>query len=405
MQRRSNLAGFLLIIFLTGATCMEGMQNVALPYPQSNLHQQRGSGEALIKPVNFSQAQMNWIVVRYYKYWRKNYIKPSRRIKGDYKIAFDRSGTTVSEAMGYGMLITVLMAGADPEAQNYFDGLDRFRKRYPSDINPAFMAWKIPAGERLARNDSATDGDMDMAMALLMAHRQWGEARYLNEARVLIHALATTLVRPDCSLRLGDWDTETSGTVLTRTSDFMPTHFQAFREATGDEIWAGVESRCYAILSNLQKGFAPMTGLVPDFAEFKDGHWRPARPGALEGPFDGEFSYNACRVPWRIGWAAEVSGDLEARRILARLMNWVVNHVDEPDDFKAGYYLNGKGLRGANFDSACFISPTGVAAMSTGQQPWCDQVFEYASNQKEGYYEDSVNLLCLLVMSGNTWLP
>jgi len=83
----------------------------------------------------------------------------------------------------------------------------------------------------------------------------------------------------------------------------------------------------------------------------------------------------------------------------------VVNHVDEPDDFKAGYYLNGKGLRGGNFDSACFISPTGVAAMSTDQQPWCDQVFEYAKNQKEGYYEDSVNLLCLLVISGNAWLP
>lgn len=391
--------------FLAGTSCVLGMQNVALPFPQSFLNLGRGSAEALITPVNFSLAEMNGIVTRYYQYWRTKYLKPSRIVKGDYKIAFDRSGTTVSEAMGYGMLITVLMAGEDPEAQHYFDGLDRFRKRYPSDINSAFMAWKIPAGEKAVRNDSATDGDMDMAMALLMAHRQWGDARYLNEADVLIHALATTMVRPDCSLRLGDWDTETSGIVLTRTSDFMPTHFKAFQKATGDGIWFGVQTRCYAILSDLQQEYAPKTGLIPDFAEFKNGHWRPAQPGALEGPYDGEYSYNACRVPWRIGWAAEGAGDPEAKRILKRLMSWVVNHVDEPDDFKAGYYLNGKGLRGGNFDSACFISPTGVAAMSTDQQPWCDQVFEYAKNQKEGYYEDSVNLLCLLVISGNAWLP
>ena len=381
-----------------------GRQEVAHPFPESAVQGEGHLKKGIIKP-NLSQAELNSAVLRYYGFWKRKYLKPSRLVRGDYKIAFDHSGATVSEAMGYGMLITVMMAGADPHAKEDFDGLDRFRKRYPSDINPAFMAWRIPANEKKVKTDSATDGDMDMALALLMAHRQWGDDGYLREARVLIKALGESLVRPDCSLRLGDWDTESSGMILTRPSDFMPTHFRAFGEATGDDLWDKVETHCDDILDELQKKYAPATGLIPDFAQFKNGHWQPAHPKALEGPHDGEYSYNACRVPWRLGWSAAGTGDLRAQQIVRRFMGWVTSTVDEPDDFKAGYSLGGKCLRGANFDSAAFISPTGVAAMSTGQQLWCDQTFAYAENQKEGYYEDAINLLCLLIISGNAWLP
>lgn len=36
----------------------------------------------------------------YYSDWKKKYLKPSVLVPGDYKIAFNPSGTTVSEAMG-----------------------------------------------------------------------------------------------------------------------------------------------------------------------------------------------------------------------------------------------------------------------------------------------------------------
>jgi endo-1,4-beta-D-glucanase Y len=212
-------------------------------------------------------------------------------------------------------------------------------------------------------------------------------------------------VRSDYSLRLGDWDTEESEPVLTRPSDFLPTHFRAFREATGDPLWEKVESRCYAILKGLQAEYAPATGLVPDFAERKNGGWRPAFPKALEGAHDGEYSYNACRVPWRIGWAA-LSGDEDrARAILKPLMAWARDQIKKPEKFHAGYHLDGKPLKGSDFPSACFIAPTGVAAMATGDQAWYDATFVAAIKLQEGYYEDSVNLLSLLVMSGNAWLP
>ena len=376
------------------------------PYPQAT--PQEGIGprrERVNGGSSLSQSEMNAAVVRYYNHWKSKYLKPSVKVAGDYKVAFEPSGTTVSEAMGYGMLITVMMAGADPGAKSYFDGLNRFRKRYPSAINPEFMCWKVPASEKHVKNDSATDGDLDVALALLMAHRQWGDPGYLAEARTLISALSSSLVRPDFSLRLGDWDTGSPGAMLTRMSDFMPTHFRVFGTVSGDELWAKVENRCYEILGELQENNAPLTGLVPDFAEAKGRKWQPAGPKALEGPHDGEYSYNACRVPWRIGWSAIVLNDSRARHFLKPFMAWAATHVGKPENFKSGYHLDGRSIKGADYDSACFIMPAGVAAMSEGTQDWYDAAFAYGKVKKEGYYEDSVNLLCLLAMSGNAWLP
>ena len=339
----------------------------------------------------------------YYSYWKQKYLKPSVRFPGDFKVNYNGKGATVSEAMGYGMLITALMADEDPEAKKKFDGLNRFRKRFPSSINPAFMCWKIPANERPGKNDCATDGELDIAYALLLAHARWGDDAYQMEARSLIKAIGSSLVRPDFSLRLGDWN-EAPG--QTRPSDVMPTHFRAFADATGDLLWKNVEDRSYEILNELQldqlqSGATVTTGLVPDFAIEKKGHWVPARPGFLEGRHDGDYYYNACRVPWRIGWAALGTHDVRAKAILERFMQWSAMNVKDPDGFRAGYRLDGHPLHNSDFTTACFMTPTGVAAMALGMTPWKEKVERYALASREEYYEDSINLLCLILMEGS----
>ena len=342
----------------------------------------------------------------YYFYWKQKYLKPSVRFPGDWKVNYDGKGTTVSEAIGYGMLITALLADTDSESKKYFDGLNRFRKRFPSSINPSFLCWKIAPDERPGKNDCATDGELDIAYALLLAHARWGDEAYRVEAKRLIGAIGSSLVRPDFSLRLGDWN-EASG--QTRPSDFMPNHFRAFGKATGDPLWKKVEDRSYEILKELQleklQAGIKTTGLIPDFAVQKNGCWVPARPGFLEGRHDGDFYYNACRVPWRIGWAALASPnrrDDRAKEVLGRFMHWAVGNVKDPEQFRAGYRLDGKPVHKSDFETACFISPIGVAAMALGMESWRAKVERYALGSREEYYEDSINLLCLILMSGES---
>ncbi len=365
------------------------------PFPQSaNTH---GHG---LKPDNLSPAQLDAAITNFWFAWKHKYLLPSKKIPGAFKVNFDRKGTTVSEAMGYGMLLSVYLAGADADARKIFDGLNQFRKSHPSKIDPALMCWKIPASEKTVRDDCATDGDLDMAFALLLAHRQWGDATYFAEATNYLSAIAATLVRADFSLRLGDWN-QAPG--QTRPSDFMPAHFRSFFAATQNGIWTNVENQCYAILEQLQTNAAPATGLIPDFALESAGAWKPAPAKFLEDANDGAYFYNSCRVPWRIGWAAWATGDERAHRILARFMTWTVKQGSTPENFRAGYALDGANLDGNDYATACFISPTGVAAMATANQAWLNQAADYAAKHREKYYEDSVSLLSLLVMSGNAW--
>ncbi len=370
---------------------------ITRPFPQAG--SVTGYG---LRPNNLTQTQLNSAVSNYYfNTWKPNYLVASTKVAGDYKIKYNSSSETVSEAMGYGMLVTVYMAGADTNARTYFDGLDRFRKRYPSNINTNLMCWKIPAAEGAVSDDCATDGDLDMALALLLAHKQWGDTNYFNGATNLLRAISNSLVRTDFSLRLGDWN---SAAGQTRPSDFMPASFRSFYEATGNGFWTNAENTCYLVLDQLQTNYATATGLVPDFSTNNNVTWKPAMPNFLESADDGHYNYNSCRVPWRIGWAAYNYNSPHARQIMARFMTWAVPHcTNAPINFKAGYNLDGTDSSNNDFDTACFISPTGVAAMVTTNQTWLNATFSYAMSRHEGYYEDSVSLLSMLVMSGNAW--
>ena len=354
-----------------------------------------------IKPNDRSQSDMNTAVFNFYTNWVADYMMESTTVPGDYKINYDGTGATVSEAMGYGMLISVLMSGADTNAHPYFDGLNRFRKRYPSSINTNLMEWKIYPNEITRNDDCATDGDIDMAMALLMAYRQWGETNYFQEATNVIHHIATSLIRTDHSICLGDWNTAEG---QTRSSDFITTHFRSFYLATGNGLWTNVENKCYAILEQLRTDYAPGTGLLPDFAVTNGPGWSPAPANFLEGPHDGHYYYNACRDPWRIGSSALYYNDDKAGSIMAPFMQWVTNTYAGPSSFLAGYELDGSNISGNNYDTAAFIAPIGIAAMIATNQQWLNDTFTYCIAQHEGYYEDSISLLALITMSGNMWL-
>jgi hypothetical protein len=236
-----------------------------------------------------------------------------------------------------------------------------------------------------------------------MAHEQWGEEAYRRAATNLLDAIAQALVRSDGSLRLGDWNGVEG---QTRPSDFMTAQFRCFFEATGAAVWTNVERVCYGVLEHLQVSHAAHTGLIPDFAVRAAGDWQPAGPRFLESDYDGDYFYNACRVPWRVGLSVILHDDPRARTILERFMAWATARHARAADFGAGYRLDGADIPGNDYDEAAFIAPTGVGAASTAHPAWLDQAWAYtAQDRQSDYYGDSLSLLCLMTMSGNFWLP
>jgi len=342
----------------------------------------------------------------------------------------------VSEGHGYGMLITVMMAGHDPDARAIFDGFyDVFRK-FPSINNADLMAWAVLRNCVLSTSatdlaDSATDGDLDIAFALLLADKQWGSCgrvNYLAEAQKVVAAIKAHDLNHTTNLALlGDWADTTAPYYAaryasftgpygagshkdyywgTRPSDFMMDHFKAYGAASGDADWTKVIDAHYGLVAAIAP---PATGLVPDFVDKTNTAPAPAGANYLEDVTDGDYAYNACRVPWRVGTDYLVSGEARAKAVLDKINAWIVTKTGgDPTKILDGYKLDGTTIGGG--PSFAFEAPFAVAAMAgPSSQKWLDAIWTHMVVQTPtasvGYYEDTLKLLAMIVLSANWWQP
>jgi hypothetical protein len=86
---------------------------------------------------------------------------------------------------------------------------------------------------------------------------------------------------------------------------------------------------------------------------------------------------------------------------------WVINasHGD-PTKIGPGFNLDGTRLNNDQYESMAFIAPFGVAAMTLkDQQSFVCQAFDLCVTVQQDYYEDTISLFCLLLMTDNYWVP
>jgi hypothetical protein len=315
--------------------------------------------------------------------------------------------------MGYGMLLAVLFAGHDPAARTLFDGLLAVvRTRYayaivPHDPNGKYlMDWKLRAdGSSAGEGWNAMDGDLDMAMALLMAHRQWGSGgawNYLQEARNTIGALKSWNMKNDGTTK----GLRHAGT--SRTSDYMIGHFRAFKAATGDALWDRAVDRSYALLERMQTVFSPGVGLMPDFVIKTDTETPIPSTGYLGDGNDkeGHFWWNACRNPWRFASDYLLSGDPRFAKVTGRMIDFFkTSSGGDPVKIGTGYALDGTMLTGGN--SGAYHGPICAGACVDARfQGFLDAMWNWnMAHLTTGYYDSEIQLLSLAVASGNWWTP
>lgn len=381
------------------------------PFPQ---HVAYAAGT--IKPDRHDQATMDGDVRRFYAWWKDHYLVDAGTIDGApaYRICLggDQADRTVSEGQGYGLIVVALMAGADPEAQRLFDGLLAFTLAHPSRNSRALMAWTTPYDR--GDGDSAFDGDADIAYALMLADAQWGSKGrfgYRRLAKRRLTALGRWSMGAQSGLPLlGDWVRSNDNGIdqtMGRTSDFVAAHFASFGRYTRDPRWRLAANQSRQTITTIQTSLSPATGLLPDFVTHLDTRPEPAPADFLEGQHDGAFFTNAARVPWRIGTDAIINGNPASMAQARKISAWIESASGgDPKAIRAGYRLDGMALDEGDYFTDLYAAPFGVAAMaSPDQQGWLNAIYDAVRRHHEGYYEDSVALLSLLVMTGNYWDP
>lgn len=366
--------------------------------------------------------------IKFYEYWKTKYLTENSYVTDEtqyyvfYGDSSDADGdseipVTVSEAHGYGMLIAASMEKYDREAKEIFDGMYRYYRAHCSEIGSNLMAWQqVDNGGAIVNAsgaDSATDGDMDIAYALLMADAVWGSDGEINYKEMAIRVIRDIMTyevnKADWILQLGDWVSELDGndkySTATRSSDFIMQYMPIFAEVTGDNRWLNVYESTYAIINKIVSQYH--TGILPDFL-VKDndtGEFVPASANFLESENDGNYYYNSCRTPWRISMDYLINGNADALRFATTLNNFISDATGgDAQHIVAGYTLDGTPL--SDWNDLCFDAPFLLAASCGGDAQWYDAVRNLVVTYEDDvYYGDTIKMLCLLVDDGGWIVP
>jgi peptidoglycan/xylan/chitin deacetylase (PgdA/CDA1 family)/endo-1,4-beta-D-glucanase Y len=425
------------------------------PFPQAGQGGSALNGDfagcaTCIKP-NVAQATMDNDVKTFYNGWKTALLKTftTGALSGKYYLAggfqgdvYGWPGTvnpiSTSEAHGYAMIITALMAGAggDPNGKTIFDSLNYVRKALPSNSDSRLMSWVLPdnGSVTMTAQGPATDGTADMAYALLLAYNQWNDVTYLNEAKQIIAGMEAQFITTGSGsfyprLNIGDplhtaqatgaechsGTYNTSGTTLvncsnssqgglpglSRPSDVFNYAMRAYYEAGGSSVWAQLETGSMNALNQIDGS----SGLVPDF--FAGTTPVPSQTGSGdEDVCYNCFSYNACRVPFRQAVSLAHYGVSASSTMTNAMVTWARNkYANQPANMLVDFTLSGSSIQ--TFGDPAFTSPMIAAGISnSSHQTWLNNGWTYMkAAPKNDYYGSSLTLMSMLAVSGDWWKP
>ena len=295
------------------------------------------------------------------------------------------SQETVSEGMGYGML---MVAYLEPDATG-----PALMNRLLAFVNSKLdaqqlMHWKVSCDSIFEQN-AATDGDLDYALALIQAERRWPNQGFGTNARKFLDAILRHET-DGCGLKPGDvW----GGCNNEANPSYAALgYLETFRCFSGNAAWSSVRSNTMA--RQLSYWHANYT-LPPDWVQVDSSasSGRVAR-GSV-------YRYDAARVPWRLGldylWHGLDDSGAQAHKII----NHFKNVAADPSTIGDGYDSQ-SGNKVSNNHNAVFVGPLAIGAMvHPSHQDWLNRSYtELVGLQMGTYYSDALRVIGLMATNG-----
>ena len=352
--------------------------------------------------IPFASTKM---IQEHYNLWKGAWYKD----KGSEGWVLSPEGTnsTVSEGIAYGMLITVYM---DDEAM--------FKKLYTTwkshnvvNGGKGGMHWRIYDDGRV-ETGSATDADVDAALALVMASKQWNNSSYLSDAKSIISWIGNTDIGEGNRINPGSgWGD------MFNPSYAATANFRLFQDVSNDSKWASVNTRAYQDLEACQNS---TSGLVSDWCDWNNHKPTKNYKAAVAQDEEAGFYDDAARTPWRMAMAYYWYGDAKAQKFNKKLTDWMIPTTHTASGINSGYLPNGTAVKTEkrNFVSSTFSGGMGMAASSVegaSAEAYMKSVYKVLKQKKscttangcgesvvgEKYYPATLNILYLLLISGN----
>lgn len=328
-------------------------------------------------------------VQQVYDIWLQNYYEENGN---QARIKFDEPENTVSEGIGYGMLVFVFMDNEENNTQGKFDKLWAY---YNNNLDGnGLMNWKISGFGGVIGGGAATDAELDVAVALIMADKQWGGS-YLNDAKSLISKIGQFEVSGNL-LKGGDqWD-------ALNPSYLSMVATQLFQNIGGGN-WGAIQDRCYQLLDASQHN---TTGMWPNWCDAS------GNPGGGSGTTPpAVYGFDACRTPWRLGWAYAWYGHNEASTLCGNIVDYFRSANvtgGNPANIGQQYNLDGSiniGAGGSEDNIPTYLGPMTIAGMvSPPYSDWLNKGYKRLrsfNGSNDNYYNECLELLSMLLLTGN----
>ncbi|MFI5212497.1 MAG: glycosyl hydrolase family 8 [Candidatus Saccharimonadales bacterium] len=282
-----------------------GVKSGKIAPPQTSFNQ----------PVVFSDNRM---LLELWSTYKKNILEPNTLRTLDKS----QNNITTSEGQSYTMMRAVWMDDMptfDKVWQWTKDNMQRSDKLISwkfGDTGGGHYGIQTTAGGQ----NTATDADVDIAYALIMASNQWKDSKYLYDAQAMIKSIwekevVTIAHKP--VLTANDIERLDASSVLINPSYFAPYAYRVFAKVDPTNDWMGLVDNSYNLLfataaSPLDKSHS--SGLTPNWARVD------RQTGAVTAApaNDSNYGYDAFRTPWRLTLDWKYYHEPRAKQVLQK---------------------------------------------------------------------------------------
>ncbi|MBK8805207.1 MAG: hypothetical protein IPO21_00595 [Bacteroidales bacterium] len=352
-------------------------QNVTYPY---------GYKSSKITSADADKEYQSWI--------SKYYVECSNN---EARINYD--GNTVSEGIGYGLVITAY-AGDKTK-------FDKLLKYYNNRKNGnGVMHWEYSGCNTGAKQTgAATDGDLDAVMGMLVAVHQWPNGGYAQHFESLVNSIKNSEFT-SCGLIVQKPGDAWGGCDCTNPSYYAPGYYRAFAkyfEGKGNsstaEFWNNAAKDSYTVLFKNQNA---TTGLVSAWTN-TNGAAGPCGGAVGGGGGADTYQYDACRTPWRIATDYLWWGDANAKTFLTRVVGFVNTKVGGIDKVVDGYKLDGTVT--GQWHNVPFVGSFALSGMATSQADADKFMEHFRTLPGDNYFNTCLAVMYKFLATGNFWNP
>ena len=317
------------------------------------------------------------------------YYKTSCSVADASAPAMKYRGCTVSEGIGYGMLLAYFNGDVDS-----YNRMWNYTRAYRAYNNVKLMPWITKSFHwEAVDNSSATDADLDIATSLILMYYKTGVSAYLEDALTFVNALWELEVnQTSLLLYSGDQDVWKIGNPVYNLSYFSPVAIRLFAKVDPNHNWNGVLDAMYTYMQLVQ---SMGTGVFPDWSDGTGNAINPNNGSADKTYWT--FNKDSVRIPWRIAWDYYWYQDTRAASILTTLNTFIVGKTNNnPNDKALSVNYSWNLAVGADYTNGA-VPPQWYAAWCAtgiaGNSSWLDACTKGVngltlSNNGNSYFSD-----------------